>query len=409
MTPPTKLDFRRKLPLVGALLIPPALLAAGCGSGAPAAGGAEPGEASFTISGGIADQQHESVFLLVSHQNESGSLCTATLIAPNLLLTARHCVSPGTGDRVTCGESVLGEPYAASSFFTTNDPTPNDDSPFFRATEVHVPSQGTDTCGYDVALVILDSVVPGSIAVPSVPRIDQEVMPGENYTAVGYGEDANGQQTLGRMRREGLNVVCQPGSCGSGVESTEFRGEDGICSGDSGGPAIDEDGKVVGVVSRGGADCGTPVYGTVTAWKDFIIGVARKAAELGDYQAPFWVTTGLSDPPAVTNPDPSGAPLPRAAEGASCSSSSSCDAGLVCYSPSGEPAEASCTRTCTSSADCASGQACESAGSVSVCRAPRAADDGGCALVGVSGSGLGGGGSMLAALAMLGARRRRRA
>ena len=42
------------------------------------------------IAFGAFDEVHESVFALISHQDESGSLCTGTLIAPNLILTARH-------------------------------------------------------------------------------------------------------------------------------------------------------------------------------------------------------------------------------------------------------------------------------------------------------------------------------
>jgi secreted trypsin-like serine protease len=217
-------------------------------------------------------------------------------------------------------------------------------------------------------------------------------MPGEAYTAVGYGVNEDGNSTGTRMQRDGLNIACEPGSCGSGVESTEFRGDTGICSGDSGGPALDAEGKVVGVVSRGGPGCSTPVYGTVTAWRDFLTKTATEAAELGNYEPPFWVTTGLSDPPAL--PD-SGAGGESGAAGAgggaaivepstlgeSCAAGETCAEGLVCYA-SGDLSDATCVAVCTATAECGEGQECRAVGATSVCAAPDGGslDESGCAI-----------------------------
>ena len=403
--------------LLGAALS--GLVALGCGStGAePASRRAQP------IAGGTADALHQNVFLLVSETQNSGSLCTATLIAPNLLLTARHCVSPGNGDdHVLCGDSVLEDPYPASAFFATNDARPGHESPIFRAVAVRVPGLGEDTCGYDLALVILKESVPSDISMPAVPRIDLEVEPGEAYTAVGYGLDEAGKSPGGRMQLDGLSVECEPGSCGDGVESTEFLGEKGICSGDSGGPAFDRDGKVVGVVSRGGPECSTPIYSTVTAWHDFIVDTAKEAATLGGYEAPFWVTSGLSDPPVLVGqggesgaggPSSSGA----ASEGEACDATTACESELVCYIASAEPnataapnATGRCSATCQLTTDCRDGLVCQSAGTVSVCTLPsvRPKDPGGCTLS--RGPSRPGAGQLLAALTALGfmSRRRRR-
>jgi hypothetical protein len=347
------------------------------------------GRSAQTIAGGTADASHQNVFLLVRESQNSGALCTSTLIAPNLLLTARHCVSPGTGDdHVLCGDSVLGDPYPASAFLATNDAQPRRSSPIFRALDVRVPGLGEDTCGYDVALIILDQNVPVDISVPAVPRIDREVEPGEPYTAVGYGLNETGDSTGSRMQLGGLSIECEPGSCGDGVESTEFLGERGICSGDSGGPALDADGKVVGVVSRGGPECSTPVYSTVTAWHDFMIETATEAAELGGYEAPFWVTTGSSDPPVPFDPDGTGgaggagAASPGAREGEACDSANACQSDLICYAASGETT-GRCSSPCEATSDCNDGFICQEAGSVSVCTVPTgsADDHGGCSIL----------------------------
>lgn len=329
-----------------------------------------------SIAGGVADTSHSFVFLLARESQNSGALCTASLIAPNLLLTARHCVSPGSvEDRVLCGDSVLGDPYPASAFFATNDPVPGRGSPFFTAREVRVPVQGGDTCGYDVALIILSDNVPSDVSAPAIPRIDREVTPGESYTAVGYGVNELGAREP-RQVRTGLKIACEPGSCGEGVESTEFLGDTGICSGDSGGPALDDQGKVVGVVSRGGPDCSVPIYGTVTAWQDFIVDTAKDAATFGGYDPPFWVTTLSSDPPAVMTPSGEGGAggTAAAAEGESCSSSAPCDSDHVCYSENGS--NGVCRATCKATAECSAGESCETVDThVSVCLIPTGSAD----------------------------------
>ena len=373
-----------------------------------------------SIAGGTLDLTDQGVFLLARDAKDSSALCTASLIAPNLLLTARHCVSQGvTEDSVQCGVTKLGAPYPASDFFATNAAQPQNNSPVFKAIDVRVPDQGADTCGYDMALIILASNVPASVSVPLVPRIDRGVLPGEHYKAVGYGLNETGKSTGGRMERLDLTIACQPGSCGEGVGSTEFLGDTGICSGDSGGPALDDAGKIVGVVSRAGADCSMPVYTTVTAWSAFITATATEAAKLGNYTPPFWVTTGSSDPPLAAgtstgaggeNGAAGASTAPGEDAGVSCNAVSDCKTGLTCYASDGK--NGVCTPTCSDTTTCTDGPVCQPLGDVSVCiKSTRAADESsGCSLsvVRAQRSTVG---SLLAALgvALVVLRRRRRA
>lgn len=374
----------RRGAIAAAWLLGAAIVASGC-----SASGEHTSTRAQAIAGGKPDYSHANVFLLASHFKGSGGLCTATLIAPNLLLTARHCVSPSSShEGVLCGDAELGEPYPPSAFAATNDTQPRENSPLFHAVEVRVPDIGSDTCGFDIAFVILDQNVPTSLAEPAVPRIDREVEPGEIYTAVGYGENDAGLPTATRLERQGLSIACQPGSCGDGVESTEFLGETGICSGDSGGPALDADGKVVGVVSRGAADCDTPIYGTVTAWYDLIVETATHAASLGNYEPPFWVTSGSSDPPLVVGSG--GASGTGGADGATAGSAEE---------PYG----------CRTTTDCADGLVCQVNGETSSCVSPppRVADSGGCSL-GAQAPGGFAAALLCSAVALFTARRRRR-
>jgi hypothetical protein len=211
---------------------------------------------------------------------------------------------------------------------------------------VSVPAEGNDTCGFDLALVTLAANVAGDVARPAVPRIDRPAVSGESYVAVGYGVDDLGNSTAGRMRLEGLAVGCTAGCNGFGLTDTEFMGEAGVCSGDSGGPALDTSGKLIGVLSRGSDPCETPVYGGVAGFRDWIMQTALAAAETGGYEPPFWVLTGTSDRPPGVEGDP-------------CSSGAECGQGTVCYYES-DPHDAFCTRLCSAATECSEGTACVS-------------------------------------------------
>ncbi len=77
----------------------------------------------------------------------------------------------------------------------------------------------------------------------------------------------------------------------------EWRGDHGICNGDSGGPAIDGDGFVIGVTSRGPMGCDNPIYGSLLGHADWIREAGHRAALDGAYAEPDWVRG-----PQVTSP-----------------------------------------------------------------------------------------------------------
>lgn len=290
--------------------------AAGVAACQEAQEGASADQAAQSILGGQSDAEHRHVFILLSHVGRTVSSCTATLIAPNLLLTARHCVSASEDEVVVCGRSGLGETYSADRLRASNAVNVQESMRWFRGATVHVPEEGNDTCGYDVALITLTENVPASVAEPAIPRIDRDVEHGEPYVAVGYGQTELGEYG-GRQSRKGLFVACAPGTCGRVARNGEFVGDQGVCEGDSGGPAFDADGKLVGIVSRGGEGCSVPVYGTVTTWKELIRKVAQRAALRGKYPAPFWVTLGTSVPIEDASP-------------LACATDRDCPSGLIC-------------------------------------------------------------------------------
>lgn len=256
------------------------------------------------IVGAETDTRHTAVLAVASQLRRAQALCTGTLIAPNLVLTAQHCVA-STDELVNCQTSEFGTAYAPQNIRVSPNTSLNRGADFYPVREVQVPPGAGGVCGSDIALIILDGQFSNAI-VPMAPRLDSTVIAGEVYTAVGFGDALDEGDPGIRRARAGLEVACGPEQCRlpSALTSTEFIGDSSVCEGDSGGPALDRDGEILGVVSRGEEDCGATVYSAVAPWRDWILSVTTRAIELGNYPAPSWYTT-LDDatPGSDTNDD----------------------------------------------------------------------------------------------------------
>jgi hypothetical protein len=274
-----------------------ALAGGGCSGPAPAMETIS--EAEAPIIGGSLDTTHKGVVSLLKQvQGGYYPSCSGTLLTQNLVLTAHHCVAALNSDdgaSVECGKTQFRDADSASTMLVSVEANVGQEglNPY-RVAQVWVPESGSAVCGKDIALLLLSGGgVPATVAKPIEPGLTAEVRPESLFAAIGYGlQDPNDQrgETAGhRMGVDDAQVFCAGSACGTAmVTDTEWIADSPVCSGDSGGPALDQAGRVVGVTSRGDPECTVGIYSSVYAWRDFIVKGAVDAAAAGNYSPPPW-------------------------------------------------------------------------------------------------------------------------
>lgn len=263
------------------------------------------------IQGGTLDTTSNNVVAILIGAGQGG-ICTGSLIAPNLVLTARHCVAAlSQASLDDCSAQPFGATFPVGSFRITNSPsaaaavyggasqwpTVNNTTWFTGAAISFPPTPGNTICGGDLALIRLSANIDN--VCPLIPRVDSQLGTNELYRAVGYGVTSpNGQRAGTRYSVSGMTVFCA-GNCAEASISDPYewvggaQAAKGACQGDSGGPAIDSIGRVTGAVSRGGESaCNVAVYSGVFGHAQWIKDETLLAAMAGGFTAPAWASGG---------------------------------------------------------------------------------------------------------------------
>lgn len=231
------------------------------------------GHPSHAMTGGASTPTATVGGSVVTVVGSRGNVCTGSLIAPNIVLTAGHCIAPNTSYRVV--DSTTQPPRLIAISKVTTHPQFN--------MQMMLAHRATA----DVALLLLPAPMPKKApAMLGVPRVP--IAAGSQFTVAGIGVTASGSDTgIGTVRAAGLSVTGRPGTLQMRLVdpvTDNKRSGMGACTGDSGAPVFeDQDGQavIVGVVSwstgpRNSDGCGGLTGVTpLTLYKDWIVKTAR--------------------------------------------------------------------------------------------------------------------------------------
>jgi V8-like Glu-specific endopeptidase len=200
-------------------------LAGGC------AGNATDGSSSNNIIGGTFDSGDPAVGI-VRYLDTTGNeyLCTGTLIAPKLMVSAGHCAVPAAYDVSFDPQPDLSAPIGTGGWTT--------------GTAIANPQyDGNPADGHDMSVILL-SQAQATAPIPLGAAPTQ----GATVRTVGYGMDVNGDDGTGAGTKRQISVTVD------GVaahEITTGQQGQGTCHGDSGGPFFDGAGNLVATTSYG--------------------------------------------------------------------------------------------------------------------------------------------------------------
>lgn len=278
---------------------------------------------------GVADWGRDPAVVAIDIGGEG--LCSGTLVAPRVVVTARHCVSV-TSESVACppdGRQIESNRSPRSLGILVGDDAQTAEL-VAHGKAVVVP-KSEYLCDHDIAAIVLDRDVLG---VPVVKLSKTGPVKGHFLRAVGFGKTGDDGAAGEKLLREHVKIEA--------VSAAELEVGEATCNGDSGGPALDETtGQLVGVVSRGGPSCeGSDVHNIYTRADVFAALVASAEAKAGEGDAD--ADAGIYSPPVKSDAGAASSSKPGSDVGSPCGKGADCSTG-VCVK---DGADTYCSRTC---------------------------------------------------------------
>jgi len=182
-------------------------------------------------------------------------LCTGTVVAPRLVLTAAHCLAGLRQD--TEVEVYFGEEITATNRVDVED---------YGVHPMFCPDCKEDIYDYGYVVIASDFTVPGGFLLPITTQEewDEAMVGGREVTLVGYGEDPDVDAVnMGIGRKRQVTTTIRRFS-DRGLEFYAGGMQQDSCNGDSGGPAFIRVGsgalRLAGITSRGSNPCGDGGY-----------------------------------------------------------------------------------------------------------------------------------------------------
>ena len=374
------------------------IVVAGCSSQGSPSPGEKTAANTQAIQNGTTDTTHTfAVGLCGGQKGYCQAICSGALILPNLVVTARHCVDQSPQqiictDSPTFGGRMFG-PGAQTLWVTTNtNMLAQDGAPlnsgWHQVKKIYTPND-KHVCGNDIALLILNDIVPGNEAKPIVPGVQYPMNDPKystRFTAVGYGSTSPQNMGAGTRRiKNRIRVLCIPGDefidcpADANINANEFVGGDGTCEGDSGSSAYEEstfdkaNSVSFGVLSRGGVStdgtmCQGSLYTRLDAWRDLVIQAANDASNnWQNYPKPtpdwtVYVPPPVKDAGTDAKAPPTTTPTGKGF-GESCADATECTSNQ-CIDPG--DGNFFCSKTCADSSSCPDGYECPSSDQVCV-------------------------------------------
>jgi secreted trypsin-like serine protease len=200
--------------------------------------------------------------------SDGNYICTGSIIAEDIVVTAAHCVDADPRDLKVIFSRTLPQSFTGSAVhdiygFVANPGWQGDSS------------SGPDE--HDIAIIRFKGHLPSGYAAANLLDENANLRPGQRVTLAGYGiTDAETHDGAGTLRKVNVTVKQKLGQTEVILDQTSGKG---ACHGDSGGPAfVTSGGKLLlwGVTNRGYPDNAPDdcvhyaVYTRITAYSDFI-------------------------------------------------------------------------------------------------------------------------------------------